>query len=64
MAKMVAMIFVFPSLWYLCTLSIVGTQIPNTDVLRNWVNRPEAGRKEGEREGRREVGGTDGEQLK
>ena len=55
MAKMVAMIFVFPSLWYLCTLSIVGTQIPNTDVLRNWVNRPEAGRKEGEREGRREV---------
>ena len=61
---MVVMIFVFPSLWCLCTLGIVGTQILNTDGLCNWVNRPEAGRKEGEREGRREVGGTDGEQLK
>ena len=44
MAKMVVMISVFPSLWYLCTLSIVGTD-------QRLGGRKERGRKERGREG-------------
>lgn len=63
MGKVGVMILLSPSLWYLCTLCIVGTQRLNTDALHNWVNRQEDGKKEGEREGRREEGETDGEQF-